>query len=425
MIVASGNYSVVASREEAVPVFDYAGSMGPQSGDNRSSKPVAVVAIPAKDEADRIGACLAALAMQRDHRGKPIPAGTFEVVVFANNSDDATAAIAREMASVLPHPVSVVEGTLTPDRSTAGWARKTAMDLAADRLEETRSAPAFILTTDADSCVSPTWIAATLSAFAHGVDCVAGYIDAHPTEIVELGAPFLTRSRLEDRYISQINEIMALCDPIQHDPWPNHRVSSGASLAVSLAAYRSIGGLPPVALGEDVALTRVLEQAGFRVRHAMDVSVMTSCRFDGRAKGGAADTMRYRHAIANAPCDDDLEPAFAALRRAILKGRLRHIDRGCLHKAVWLRRLGVTSEQAQMLASLHTESEFSEFWQTIEQMSSVLAKSAPLTPADLPGEIRRADLIIKALRHDPPVRQTGVPAGTFDHARSAVSGMST
>ncbi len=82
-----------------------------------------------------------------------------------------------------PHPVLVIEMRLGPDGSNAGWARKTVMDLAADRLEDAASAPAFILTTDADSCASPTWVAATLAGFDAGADCVAGYIDAQPSEI--------------------------------------------------------------------------------------------------------------------------------------------------------------------------------------------------------------------------------------------------
>jgi len=51
----------------------------------------------------------------------------------------------------------------------------------------------------------------------------------------------------------------------------------------------------------------------------MDVCVSTSCRFDGRATGGAADTMRYRHAIPDAPCDEEIEPALQATRRAYVK----------------------------------------------------------------------------------------------------------
>jgi GT2 family glycosyltransferase len=393
--------------------------------DNRRETPAGIIAIPAKNEADRIAACLAALVMQRDHRGEPIAAGKIEIVVFVNNSDDATAAIAGQLASVSPHPIIVVEETLGPDKSSAGWARKRAMDIAADRLANMAAAPAFLLTTDADSRASPTWVAATLAAFEQGADCVAGTIDADPSEIVALGTAFLTRSRLEDRYIRQVNEINASCDPIAHDPWPNHRVSSGASLAVTLDAYRAIGGLPPVALGEDIALTRTLEQAGFKVRHALDVSVVTSCRFDGRAKGGAADTMRYRHEVASAPCDDDIEPAFAALKRAILRARVRRLDRGELHEVSWVHRLGLNAEQIQLLASLHRDSTFAEFWLAIEQISPVFAKRRPLGPADLPREIRRADLILKALRPGLPVKRIGAPVDRFDPAQSFATDIST
>jgi len=387
-------------------------------------RPYVIIAIPAKNEADRIAACLAALAMQRDKRGMPIPAGTFEVLIYVNNSNDRTAAVARETAAALPHPVRVIEGKLAPDRSNAGWARKMAMDLAADRLADSHPSTACILTTDADSCVSPTWIEATLAAFATGVDCVAGYVDAQPGEIIALGSAFLGRGRLEDHYGSQMTEIMALCDPISHDPWPNHRVSSGASLAVTLQAYRAIGGLTPVPVGEDAALTRRLEIAGLKVRHALDVCVTTSCRFDGRAEGGAADTMQYRHAVANAPCDDDLECAFAAAKRAIIKGRLRRIDPDALLETGWMRRLGLEGGLASTIWSSYRQNPFCEFWSALERLSPALIRGPALCPADLPREIRRADLIINALRNETPAARTGAPVGICDRARSFVRGLS-
>jgi hypothetical protein len=72
-------------------------------------------------------------------------------------------------------------------------------------------------------------------------------------------------------------------------------------------------------------LTEALDRAGFKVRHSMAVSVSTSCRLDGRAQGGAADTMRLRHAAPDSPCDDDLEPALKATRRALYRGILRKV----------------------------------------------------------------------------------------------------
>ena len=209
-----------------------------------------------------MGACLASLAVQRDQAGKPIASGTFEVLVFANNCSDDTAAMARSYGEMVPYRLHVVEDRLPPQRAHAGGARKVAMDRAADLLMAGRRHDGVILTTDADSRVQPLWIASNLAALADGVDAVAGYIDADAIENVSLGAGFLRRGRLEDVYLSHVAEIYALLDPRPHDPWPNHRVHSGASFAVTLEAYQAIGGLPSRALGEDAALAHALESAG-------------------------------------------------------------------------------------------------------------------------------------------------------------------
>jgi hypothetical protein len=254
----------------------------------------------------------------------------------------------------------------------------------------------LILTTDADSCVAPTWFAATMREFGQGADCVAGYIDADPLELVSLGRTFLSRGRLEDTYLRMIAEIDARCDARPHDPWPNHRVSSGASLAVTLAAYTAIGGLPPRPVGEDSALTAALDRAGFRVRHSMDVSVATSCRLDGRAQGGAADTMRLRHAVPDAPCDDDLEPALKATRRSIYRGWLRRLVNG----ETTLHRIprGWRVPQSIMQELVQPGLGFEEAWQLMCDGSSMLQRGLPLRPSDLPRQIAMANIILRGLR---------------------------
>jgi hypothetical protein len=375
----------------------------------------AIVAIPAYNEAETIERCLAALAMQRDEAGAPIAEDAFRILIFANNCTDATAAIVRAFADNMPQQVTVVEEQLPPGHLSAGWARKRAMDLAAGQLADLGVADGLILTTDADSSVAPTWFAATITEFAKGVDCVAGYIDANPLDLVGLGRRFFGRGRLEDTYLRLIAEIDARCDPRPHDPWPNHRVSSGASLAVTLAAYTAIGGLPPRPVGEDAALTGALDRAGFKVRHSMAVSVSTSCRLDGRAQGGAADTMRLRHAVPDAPCDDDLEPALQATRRAICRGQLRKLldeaatPRGLPHR--WRVAAAITDDL------LRPGLEFHEAWQQLCRTSPILQRGAPLRPSDLPRQIAIARLILQQLRL-PVSSPTTVPA---DRRHSEVS----
>ena len=363
-----------------------------------SSFPIpAVVAIPAHDEEERIGAALAALAMQRDDAGAPLPTGSFSVLVLANNCRDATARVARAFAEVAPFPLHVVDCQLPPAEAHAGGARRAAMDRAADLLETAEARDGVIITTDADSRAQPTYVAATLAGFAAGIDAVAGYIEADAGEYLALGAGFLRRGRLEDRYLARVAELYALLDPRRHDPWPNHRVHSGAALAVRLSAYRAIGGLPMRRLGEDSALAEALEDQGRQIRHSMDAVVTTSCRFDSRAPGGAGDTMRARHEDLDAPCDGDLERADRLFRRARARGLLRRLHAaGRLGDDLgWRRSLGLSREEAAGLAA--AELPFARLWRRIEADSAALALGAPLRPSDLPREIDAIERLLARL----------------------------
>jgi Glycosyl transferase family 2 len=350
----------------------------------------AIVCIPARNEADRIGRCLAALAVQRDRNGAPVVPGSFAVLLLVNNSTDATAQAARSMALQVPYPLEVLEITLESG-ATAGGARRRAMEEAAARLRAGER-NGVLLTTDADSAVSPSWYAENMRHLEEGADCVAGYIDAEAPEIVSLGAAFLERGRLEDMYLRLVAEIYALCDPRPHDPWPNHRVSSGASIAVTVAAYDAVGGMPDRALGEDGAFTAILEEKGFRVRHPLDVCVLTSCRLNGRAAGGAADTMRHRRDLPNAPCDDELEPALATLRRAVMRGLLR--------QASEKRKLGPAMERlyGEDWRPNCAASTFADAWKEMQIRHPKLRRGPPLRPSNLPRQIAVAKFILRHLR---------------------------
>lgn len=362
----------------------------------------AIIAIPARNEAARIQACLAALAMQRDRYGAPLVEGAFEILVFANNCSDDTERHARDLGAVCPHTLTVVSETLPLDRANAGWARKRAMDLAAARLRSAGLQEGLLLTTDADSCASPTWFAETYRAMADGNDCVAGYIDALPAELMRLGPAFVRRSRLEDRYLRLVAEVYAICDPRPHDPWPNHRVSSGASLAVTLTAFEAVGGMPPEPLGEDRAFTHALEAKGFLVRRPMSVAVYTSCRLQGRATGGAADTMRLRHEDADAPCDGEVEPISVVLRRARWRGALRKAkDDGQWHTPSWAKRLGLRFSDWSALVEQAQAWPFEACWDRICAASPTLRQRWPLSPNGLPEQIACAEALLSGLRRSP------------------------
>jgi hypothetical protein len=326
-----------------------------------------VVAIPAHNEAPYIAECLAALALQRDEGGAPIPRGGLEVLVFANNCSDETAIIARKAALSNPHRVEVVEENMPVGHLNAGWARKRAMDLAAEKLANMAPIHGLILTTDADSRVAPTWFASTLREFEKGADCVAGYIDAIPTEYLALGSEFL-----------------------------------------------AIGGLPPRPVGEDAALTEILDWFGFKVRHSMDVCVSTSCRLDGRATGGAADTMRYRHAIPDAPCDAEIEPALQATRRALCKGLLRYRWMHGPSRRDWPAAVNASREIAGFFDGTRG-SPFEEVWALACERSPDLSKGNPLRPSDLPHQIAIAKMITRQLQR-PLSQPNSAPGDTLHRA---------
>ena len=139
-----------------------------------------VVAIPVRDEEERLPACLRALARQRDRLGQAMPPTLVRVVVFANNCADRSASLARKLGTGLSLDIRVVEARLPPATAHAGAARRAAMDLAEAWLVEAGEKDGVILTTDADSQVAPNWIAENLASFETGAEAVLGRIDTTP-----------------------------------------------------------------------------------------------------------------------------------------------------------------------------------------------------------------------------------------------------
>lgn len=334
-----------------------------------------VVAIPVRNEAERIGACLEALAHQQD-----LGAWGLGIVLFLNNCTDGTADAVAALRPSLPMPMRVIERDFAG--ANAGWARREAMEAAADWLDEGGSRDGLILTTDADSRVPPDWIARNLAAVAAGVDAVAGRIALDEADAARLPAALHARGRLEGGYEARLIELEAMIDPIPHDPWPRHWTTSGASLAVRLAAYRRVGGMPALAVGEDKAFVSSLLSSDARVRHDPDIVVVTSGRLDGRAPGGAADTMRLRCEVPESPCDPRLEPVPRALFRFIWRTRIRrlHASGRLGRTSLWAPWLGLRADEARAIARLPA---LGAVLAAVETASPALAYR-PLRPRELP-----------------------------------------
>ncbi len=370
-----------------------------------AAAPAVVVAIPVKDEEQRITACLASLAEQVE-----VEFSDIAVLLLLNNTRDGTADTVRGLGALMPYALQMRTVELPEPYANAGWARRLAMEAAAEWV-----APGgLILTTDADTVMDTDWIAANRREVEKGVDAVAGYVMADPMELMELPPEILERGRLEWEYQQLAAELVARADPDPCDPWPRHNQNCGASAAITAEAYRRIGGLPPHAVGEDRALFESLRRVDGRIRHSLDVQVVTSARTDGRALGGLSDAIRLR-GEPDHPCDEMLEVALVTLRRSLWRADMRRLwfeNRSEIAREDWAERLRI-SERA--LAKALERRHFGEAWADLEAASPRLAREL-VTGAGLKREIRRMRRLVQFARAHPQ-RPSAGPVSTPMPAR--------
>ncbi|MBP0495842.1 glycosyltransferase [Pararoseomonas indoligenes] len=246
--------------------------------------PALVVCIPARNEAERLPRLLRALAAQEG----PAP---LRVLVLANNCTDGTAEAARREAAPSLE-LRVEEAVLPPDRSHAGGARGLAMGRGAAWLREAGATDGVLLSTDADSEPPPHWVAANLAAIAAGAEAVGGAIRIAPEPGAAVPDWLQAAQARVARYWEAVRALAHAIDPLPYDPPPRHGDHTGASLAVTLAAFEAAGGVPAIPTGEDNALVTAIERNGGRLRHPPDVWIAVSAREDGRATGGMAGEVR-------------------------------------------------------------------------------------------------------------------------------------
>ncbi len=280
-----------------------------------SNTPVAaIVAVPARNERERLGICLDACVTAARRARLPI-----RLTVLVNGSTDGTGDLVRERARRYPWPVTLVEADFAAPLAHAGAARRLALEVAC-----LHAAPhTAIFTTDADARPSPTWLHAGLTHLEAGAALVCGRILADPVEAALLPRRLEEHGALEARYHRTAQELAHVLDPDPHNPWPHHGVAAGASLAIRAADLHRVGGVPLVPCGEDRLLATCVRAAGLVVRHADDVEVEVSCRVHGRASGGMADTLRYRIEHRDPLCDDSVRAAVETYERIDTRARLR------------------------------------------------------------------------------------------------------
>jgi glycosyltransferase involved in cell wall biosynthesis len=208
------------------------------------------VVVPARDEADRIDACLRSI----NEAAARVPAPV-EVVVVADGCLDDTAARARR------HGATVLETS----GSNVGGARAAGVAHALAR------GTTWIASTDADSTVPENWLAGQLDLAAWGAEVVVGTV----------------RPRFDELTPEQIDAWHRT-----HDDGQSLGHVHGANLGVAADAYRRVGGFLAAPEHEDTDLVERLFDAGAIVVASEGFAVETSGRHVGRTPGGYARYLR-------------------------------------------------------------------------------------------------------------------------------------
>lgn len=354
--------------------------------DAPSSRSV-VVCLPVCNEAEHIKACLEAFAEQDF-------AGPFILVLLLNNCTDGTAQI---VAAFEPPPRMhlQVESRIFPSHeASAGYARHVAMQAARQLAAPT----GVLLCTDADAIVPEDWIRQNLEAIAVGADAVAGRIEMDAVDFKRLPSRLHDDEAAAQLLTCLIDQIDSVVDPDASDPWPRHAEHSGASIAVTCAAYDAVGGIPNLPSSEDRAFFSALRRIGARIRHAPDIVVTVSGRLEGRAKGGMAETLRRRLVAPDAFLDDSIETAEKRRRRAHMRGQLREMHaafvRGELPRQNAKKMWDLIGLPADLFFHLKNSIAFGALWQALEPRIPEL-RQEPIPSSRVESEIASAYAILE------------------------------
>ena len=287
------------------------------------------VIVPVRDEAETLPKTLLALVNQNDFGGRCLDARTYEIIVFANNCTDSSAAIARRFARQHPQvQLHVVEQTLPQPEACIGRVRQLLMDEAYQRLKRLEPHRGIIASTDGDSQVDRHWIAAILHEIGQGADAVGGRTVIHRAERSALDKATKASYLRFVGYRYLIKRLEDYLDPDPFDRPPRHYQFFGANFAVTSRMYAQAGGMPPIRTGEDVAFRDAVIGAGARVRHSFLMRVTTSARHQGRTSLGLADRLSQFQALGQR------RQAFLVESAAEIEARLlarRHLRRYWLH----------------------------------------------------------------------------------------------
>ncbi len=239
----------------------------------------AVVVVPARDEAARIGACVSAFASQQS-----VACESFEVIVVLDGCHDGTADVLCELRR--QHPRLRLYALELDTPVGVGRARRLGMDLACARLLALGRDEGLIASTDADTVVAGDWLCEQLRLVEAGARAIGGHVELDPGE-----SELLDVKALAERERAATERLQSALRESTPGAQVEHHHFSGASLALTAGTYERCGGLPVRAALEDEALERELRARGVPIHRSGSVQVRTSARTCGRAPRGLAQDL--------------------------------------------------------------------------------------------------------------------------------------
>ena len=248
-----------------------------------------LVAIPARNEAELIAACLTAVREAGEHALAAGPVRRVRVAVAAHRCTDDTAAIARRQLSDVGHQIDHLMIELH-ERAPVGRVRTLLIERAMTKAPALDPERTWVFSTDADSVVPPGWVMSTIAAAtAAHADLVAGLTALHGWE---------ADGAAQDAYARLLQAGMFA---------DGHRHVYAANLAIRYPALAQAGGFPPQPHGEEHGLVAAVRRQGGTVLTSFDPVVATSARMPGRAEHGLGALLRtlaeHRMRSDNLPID--------------------------------------------------------------------------------------------------------------------------
>jgi hopene-associated glycosyltransferase HpnB len=227
--------------------FWLAGERDHQQSLGQGPWPAITAIIPARDEAESVGATVSSL-LRQDYPGD------FRVIVVDDQSRDTTAQVARDAAAALGAALRL---TVLPGRPLpSGWTGKLwAQNQGVEAAESAPHPPAYLLFTDADIVYAADALRQLFARAQSG-----GYV------LTSLMAKLRCQSLAERMFIPAFVFFFQMLYPFSwaNDPRRATAAAAGGCMLVRREALRAAGGIAAIrsALIDDCALAKALKAHG-------------------------------------------------------------------------------------------------------------------------------------------------------------------